>query len=69
MTYRQWTNPDGSGGGQVHELLREAFQRREVYPRWIEQGRLTQSQAALRMAHRYRAIEIVQTQAQKERLL
>lgn len=53
----------------LKELRREQTQRERVFPRWVAEGRLDQREAARRQACLARAIEIVEAEAMKERLL
>lgn len=51
------------------ELRRELHQRERVFPRWVADGRLTQADADKRFARLKRAIEIVEAEIAKGRLL
>lgn len=54
---------------QLKELRRELAQRRRVFPKWVQDGRLEQAEADRRIARLEAAIATVETAAAGERLL
>lgn len=51
------------------ELRREKAQRERVFPRWVEDGRLTRAAMEKRMAALDEAIRIVEAEVAKGQLL
>jgi hypothetical protein len=54
-----FADPDTTIGDAIYELEREANMRRRVYPRWIEDRRLSAAEAETRQRRLQDAIDLL----------